>query len=73
MLDSKTGLLDSRISGLNKTIAQIGKDREAIARRLESTQARLVAQFTALDTSIATMKQTSSWLTSALAGLPGVS
>jgi flagellar hook-associated protein 2 len=63
------GLLDGRMDGINASIKDIGKQREAFARRLEDVEKRYRAQFTALDTLIAGMTQTSSFLQQQLAGL----
>jgi len=63
------GLLDGRMDGINASIKDIGKQREAFARRLEDIEKRYRAQFTALDTLIAGMTQTSSFLQQQLAGL----
>ncbi len=44
-------------------------EREAFEARLESVQKRYSAQFTALDSTIASMTQTSNYLTQQLASL----
>ncbi|MCP5224905.1 MAG: flagellar filament capping protein FliD [Thauera sp.] len=63
------GLLAGRTEGLNASIKMIGKQREAFEARLESVQKRYQAQFTALDSTIASMTQTSNYLTQQLASL----
>ncbi|WP_345794818.1 flagellar filament capping protein FliD [Thauera sp. JM12B12] len=63
------GLLAGRTEGLNASIKLIGKQREAFEARLESVQKRYQAQFTALDSTIASMTQTSNYLTQQLASL----
>lgn len=63
------GLLAGRTEGLNSSIKLIGKQREAFEARLESVQKRYQAQFTALDSTIASMTQTSNYLTQQLASL----
>lgn len=63
------GLLDGRIDGINASIRDINKQRESIARRLEVIENRYRAQFTALDTMIASMSQTSSFLQQQLTNL----
>ncbi|HRQ59767.1 MAG TPA: flagellar filament capping protein FliD [Azoarcus taiwanensis] len=63
------GLLAGRTDGINASIKTIGKQREAFELRLESIQKRYMAQFTALDSSIASMSQTSNYLAQQLAGL----
>lgn len=67
------GLLAGRTEGLNASIKMIGKQREAFEARLESVQKRYQAQFTALDSTIASMTQTSNYLTQQLAGLANFS
>ena len=67
------GLLAGRTEGLNASIKLIGKQREAFEARLESVQKRYQAQFTALDSTIASMTQTSNYLTQQLAGLANFS
>ena len=68
----KDRMIDSRIDGINATIKDIGSQRESLQRRLEDTERRLRAQYTALDTMLASMSQTSSFLQQQLAALPGV-
>ena len=64
-------LIDGRIDGINASIKDIGKQRDALAIRLEIIEKRYRAQFTALDTMIASMTTTSNFLTQQLANLPG--
>lgn len=61
-----TGATDST----NAMIKSLDSQQTVINTRLASIQARYTAQFTALDTLIAGMKQTSSYLTQQLASLP---
>lgn len=63
-------LIDGRLEGISSSIDDIGDRREAMALRLESTEKRLRAQFTALDTLMSRMQQTSSFLSQQLANLP---
>jgi flagellar hook-associated protein 2 len=63
-------LLDGRMDGINASIKSIGTQREALARRLEGVEKRYRAQFTALDTMMASMTKTSNFLTQQLANLP---
>jgi flagellar hook-associated protein 2 len=67
------GLLSSRTSGIESSIQSIDRDREVIGQRLIQIEARLRRQFTALDTLIASMTQTSNFLQQQLATLPGAS
>ena len=68
MLDGK--LIDNRIDGINDRIDDINDQREVLARRLEDVEARLRAQFTALDTLVSNLTQTSNFLQQQLARLP---
>jgi flagellar hook-associated protein 2 len=72
MLDP-SGSIAGRTTGLNASIADIGKQRDAINRRLTQVEANYRAQFTALDSMIASLNQTSSFLTQQLANLPTTS
>ena len=69
MLDDDS-LIEGRLKGIGSSIDDIGDRREAMALRLESTEKRLRAQFTALDTLMSRMQQTSSFLSQQLANLP---
>ncbi|MBX3649615.1 MAG: flagellar filament capping protein FliD [Rhodocyclaceae bacterium] len=64
-------LIDGRIDGINASIKDIVKQRDAMAIRLEIIEKRYRAQFTALDTMIASMTKTSEFLSQQLANLPG--
>jgi flagellar hook-associated protein 2 len=63
------GLLDSRTNGLNGELKRITAQREALDRRMEQVEARLRAQFTALDALVAQFQSTSEFLSGQLAGL----
>ncbi|USX22228.1 flagellar filament capping protein FliD [Oxalobacteraceae bacterium OTU3REALA1] len=63
------GALTSRTSGLNKTVADITKQRDAFSVRLVDIEARYRKQYSALDTMIASMNTTTSFLTQQLAAL----
>lgn len=67
------GLLDSRITSLGKSIDALDDRRTAISDRLVLVEARYRAQYSALDTLISSMSQTSTFLEQQLASLPGVS
>jgi len=64
-----SGLLSSRTDGINASIKDIGKQRDALNLRLTAIEKRYRAQFTALDTLVTSMQQTSTYLTQQLAGL----
>ena len=65
------GLVANREDALNARLASIADDRQALQRRLDSMEARLRLQFSALDALVAQMNSTSSFLTQQLAGLSG--
>jgi flagellar hook-associated protein 2 len=65
------GALDSRVDGLRASIDDIGDRRDSLNRRLEQTEARIRAQFVALDGLIAQLRQTSDYLSQQLSRLPG--
>jgi len=66
------GILAQRVSGLETTTADIKAQREKLALRIESMTARLYSQFNAMDTMVAQLSNTSSWLETTLSSLPGV-
>jgi len=66
------GILAQRVSGLESTNADIKAQREKLTLRIESISARLYSQFNAMDTIVAQLSSTSSWLESTLSSLPGV-
>lgn len=68
-----SGPLTSATERLNNNIKDIDTRRETLTRRLTAIEARYRAQYTALDTLVANMNQTSSYLTQQLANLPGAS
>jgi flagellar hook-associated protein 2 len=69
MLSSR-GLFASRTEGINRSITDVGRQRETLARRLTQIELRYRNQFSALDTLVAGMKKTSEYLTQQLANLP---
>ncbi|WP_258364415.1 flagellar filament capping protein FliD [Nitrosomonas sp. Nm84] len=71
MLDGR--LIDSRIDGINSSIKDIDAQRETLNQRLVDTEKRIRAQFTALDTTLASMTQTSNFLQQQLSRLPTIS
>ncbi|NMG32175.1 flagellar filament capping protein FliD [Aromatoleum evansii] len=68
MLDTD-GLLTSRTDGINRSIAALEDRREVLEFRLERIEARYTAQFTALDSMMASFNSTSAFLTQQLANL----
>lgn len=66
------GVLEQRLSGLNSTINSVDSQREALNRRVEQLQARLLAQFNAMDSLVGQLNQTSSRMEQAFKSLPGL-
>lgn len=64
------GILDNRTSGLRSRIDRIDDDRERLANRLESVEARYRAQFTAMDILVAQLSNIGNFLGQQLANLP---
>jgi len=69
MLNSD-GMFASVTNSLNDRISRVADDRDALARRMDGVEARLMAQFTALDILVASLNSTSNYLTSQLESLP---
>ncbi|WP_229493516.1 flagellar filament capping protein FliD [Massilia arenae] len=65
----KDSLLTSKTTGLNASIKSIADQRSRFEARLEGIEKRYRAQFVALDTALASMQNTSSYLTQQLASL----
>lgn len=68
-----TGIIQQRLDSLQGTIKSVDKQRESLNLRMAKVEERLVARFTAMDTLVAQLQQTSTRLTQSLASLPGVS
>lgn len=68
MLDNDS-LIESRIDGINSSVKDIGDQRESLSRRLEDIEKRYRAQYSALDTLVASMTTTSNFLQQQLANL----
>ena len=64
------GIVNTRLDGFDLRLDDINDLREALDRRLEKIEIRLLAQFSALDAMIASLNTTSEFLTIALASLP---
>lgn len=69
----ENGVVTSRSDGLTLSVKTLGKQREALELRLTQIEVRYRKQFTALDSVIASMNQTSSFLQQQLANLPSIS
>ena len=63
------GSIAGRTNGINKTIQAIGNRRTALQQRLVSIEANYRKQYSALDTMLTSMNQTSTYLTQQLARL----
>jgi len=61
------GALTTRTSGLNTSLANNQKNQDAINQRLTNTEARIRAQYTALDTQMASMSALSTYITQQVA------
>ena len=68
-LTDEGGALASRTEGLNSRKLRLDDQEDRINLRLEQVEKRYRAQFTALDTMLASMQQTSSYLSQQLAAL----
>ena len=67
------GVVSSKIDGINSTIKDIGKRRDALNLLLTKVEANYTRQFTALDVQLTKLQSISSSLTSQLASLPSAS
>jgi flagellar hook-associated protein 2 len=63
------GAITARSNGIDQSIKSIDKRREEMERRLVDVETRMRAQYTALDTLLGKMSQTSTFLTQQLAKL----
>ena len=63
------GLISNRTDGLNSSIKDLGKSRDALNLRLTNIEAQYRKQFTALDVMLSNMNSTSNYLTQQLAAL----
>lgn len=68
-LSEEGGMLDSRTDGLNGKLQRLEDQEDRFNLRLEQIEKRYRAQFTALDSMLASMQQTSSYLSQQLAAL----
>ncbi|MFK7886254.1 MAG: flagellar filament capping protein FliD [Gammaproteobacteria bacterium] len=64
------GRIDQRTEGLEGSIDLIADQRTALDLRLQSVEARLLNQFSALDSIVSSLSVTSDFLTAQLSGLP---
>lgn len=66
------GVLEQRMKGIQTTLTDIDKQKETLTRRISQVQARLFAQFNAMDSLVSGLNATSDRLTQALGSLTGV-
>lgn len=66
------GILENRTKALQNTLSGVDDQRESLTLRLGKLEARLFAQFNAMDALVSQMSSTSSFLTAQLDSLPGV-
>lgn len=69
-MTTSDGLIDSRMDGIDSVLKIMDRRQESLEYRLGEVEKHLRAQFTALDTMIAGMTQTSNFLQQQLASLP---
>jgi flagellar hook-associated protein 2 len=69
MIFGDDSIVNGRIDGLNTSIKDIDNQRDQENTLLTTIEARYTAQFSALDTLIASMTSTSTFLTQQLAAL----
>lgn len=66
------GVLEQRMKGIQTTLSDIDKQKETLTRRVSQIQARLFAQFNAMDALVGNLSATSDRLAQSLASLPGL-
>lgn len=64
------GILSARTDSIESAVEEIGVEREALDRRMAILEARYRSQFTVLDTLMAQLNSTSSFLTQQIDALP---
>jgi len=67
------GIIDSRSDGLQNRLDRIDDQRDVLTRRMAALEARLNAQFTAMDILVSQLQSTGNFLTQQLANLPTIS
>lgn len=67
-----SGLISGRTNGINSSIKILDRQRDALEVRLVQIESRYRTQFSALDSLVASMTQTSTFLTQQLANLPTI-
>ncbi|MEJ2741342.1 MAG: flagellar filament capping protein FliD [Gammaproteobacteria bacterium] len=72
-LTETNGSIDQKTSGLNRSLDDVSTSREQLDLQMDSLEARLLAQFSAMDALVSQLNSISGFLTSTLATLPGAS
>ena len=62
-----SGMFESRSTSLQASITRNGKTQDAMQQRLDKTRLRLQAQYSALDTKMATLSNLSSYMNQQIA------
>jgi flagellar hook-associated protein 2 len=68
-LVGSSGVLSARTDGINASIKSLTSREQVISDRLVAIQTRYTRQFSALDSALSSMQQTSAYLTQQLANL----
>lgn len=71
-LNTSTGTFTSRTKGLTQSITDYTKQKNSLEARLASVEARYRRQFSSLDSTVASMNTTQTYLSQQLSNLPGV-
>ena len=66
------GLIQKRIDGKESQITRLNSDLVSFGEKMDSLEARLFAQYNAMDLLVSQLNSTSSYLTSQLDNMPGV-
>jgi len=66
------GIIQNRIDSRTNQLDRLDDDRTAFSRKMESLEARLYAQYNAMDLIVAGLNSTSSYLMAQLDNMPGV-
>jgi flagellar hook-associated protein 2 len=66
------GIIDNRIDSRNSQLERLDDDRLAFGLRIVSLEARLYAQYNAMDLIVAGLNSTSNYLMNQLENMPGV-
>lgn len=73
ILSTTDGLFTSKTEGITRSIKEIDSQRDRLGIRLTQIEKRYRSQYSSLDTLVASMQQTSQYLSQQLANLPSTS